>query len=113
MTDTVSARTLSVPSADAGARLDRWLAVHVPELSRARLQALIDAGHVRVDGGIPKASRRLAGGEQVSVVIPAPPPETLAPEEISLTVVHEDDDVLVIDKPVGMVVHPGAGHPTG
>ena len=59
---TVGTRTLSVPAADAGVRLDRWLAGHVPELSRARLQALIDAGHVRVDGGVPKASRRLAGG---------------------------------------------------
>ena len=107
------ARTLSVPAADAGARLDRWLAAYVPELSRARLQALIDAGHVRIDGGIPKASRRLAGGEQVWLEIPAAPPETLTPEPIALTVLYEDDDVLVVDKPVGMVVHPGAGHPTG
>ena len=106
-------RTLSVPIADAGARLDRWLAERVPELSRARLQALIDAGHVRVDGGIQKASRRLSGGEEVSLVIPPAPAETLAPEAISLSVVYEDDDVLVIDKPAGMVVHPGAGHPTG
>jgi 23S rRNA pseudouridine1911/1915/1917 synthase len=106
-------RTLSVPVADAGARLDRWLAAHVPELSRARLQALIDAGHVRIDGGIPKASRRLAGGEHVLLEIPPPPPESLAPEPIALTVLYEDDDVLVVDKPVGMVVHPGAGHPTG
>ena len=106
-------RTLSVPIADAGARLDRWLAARVPELSRSRLQALIDAGHVRVDGDIPKTSRRLAGGEQVSLEIPAAPPETLAPEAIALAVLYEDDDVLVVDKPVGMVVHPGAGHPTG
>jgi 23S rRNA pseudouridine1911/1915/1917 synthase len=107
------ARTLSVPIADAGERLDRWLAARVPELSRARLQALIDAGHVHVDGSIPKASRRLAGGEHVSLVIPAAPPETLAPEAIALAVLYEDDDVLVVDKPAGMVVHPGAGHPTG
>jgi len=110
---TVGTRTLSVPAADAGVRLDRWLAGHVPELSRARLQALIDAGHVRVDGGVPKASRRLAGGEHVSLEIPAAAPETLVPEAIALTVVYEDDDVLVVDKPAGMVVHPGAGHPTG
>jgi 23S rRNA pseudouridine1911/1915/1917 synthase len=110
---TAGARTLSVPAADAGVRLDRWLATHVPELSRARLQALIDAGHVRVDGGVPKASRRLAGGEHVSLEIPAAPPETLVPEAIALAVVYEDDDVLVVDKPAGMVVHPGAGHPTG
>ena len=113
MSETGGVRTLSVPAADAGARLDRWLAAHVPELSRARLQALIDAGHVRIDGGVPKASRRLAGGEHVSLEIPPAPPETLVPEPIALTVLYEDDDVLVIDKPVGMVVHPGAGHSTG
>jgi 23S rRNA pseudouridine1911/1915/1917 synthase len=106
-------RALSVPVQDAGARLDRWLAAHVPELSRARLQALIDDGHVRVDGRVPKASRRLTGGEQVVLEIPRPQPETLTPEPITLTVVHEDDQVLVVDKPAGMVVHPGAGHRTG
>lgn len=113
MAGTADTRTLSVPVADAGARLDRWLATQVPELSRARLQALIDAGHVRVDGDIPKASRRLAGGEHILLEIPATPPETLLPEAIALVVLYEDDDVLVIDKPAGMVVHPGAGHPTG
>jgi 23S rRNA pseudouridine1911/1915/1917 synthase len=113
MAESAASRTLSVPAGDAGARLDRWLATQVPELSRARLQALIDDGHVRVDGAVPKASRRLAGGEHVLVEIPPPVPETLVPEAIALTVVYEDDEVLVIDKPVGMVVHPGAGHPTG
>jgi 23S rRNA pseudouridine1911/1915/1917 synthase len=108
-----STRTLSVPSADAGARLDRWLAAHVPELSRARLQTLIEDGHVRLDGAVSKPSRRLAGGEQIRVDIPPLAPETLAPEAIALSVLYEDDDILVIDKPVGMVVHPGAGHPTG
>jgi 23S rRNA pseudouridine1911/1915/1917 synthase len=108
-----STRTLSVPSADAGARLDRWLAAHVPELSRARLQTLIEDGHVRLDGAVSKPSRRLAGGEQIRVDIPPPAPEMLAPEAIALSVLYEDDDILVIDKPVGMVVHPGAGHPTG
>ena len=113
MAEPATTRTLSVPTADAGARLDRWLAGQVPDLSRARLQALIDAGYVRVDGGVPKASRRLAGGEEIQLEIPPPAPETLAPEPIALSVVYEDDDVLVVDKPVGMVVHPGAGHATG
>jgi 23S rRNA pseudouridine1911/1915/1917 synthase len=113
MSEAAATRTLSVPAADAGARLDRWLAGQVPELSRARLQALIDGGHVRLDGAVPKASRRLAGGEEIRLEIPPPAPETLVPEPIALTVVYEDPDVLVIDKPVGMVVHPGAGHPTG
>jgi 23S rRNA pseudouridine1911/1915/1917 synthase len=113
MSGSAATRMLRVPAADAGARLDRWLAAHIPELSRARLQALIDGGHVRVDGLVPKASRRLAGGEAVVVDIPPPVPETLAPETIALTIVYEDEEVLVVDKPVGMVVHPGAGHATG
>ncbi|HEX3177101.1 MAG TPA: RluA family pseudouridine synthase [Methylomirabilota bacterium] len=113
MAEPVEARTLRVPAAAAGARLDRWLAEQVPGLSRSRLQALIDEGHVRVDGDVPKASRRLAGGQVITLEIPPRPPETLTPEPIELSVLYEDDDVLVVDKPVGMVVHPGAGHPTG
>src|SRR5437867_365858 len=103
-------RTLTVPAPDARARLDRWLAATVPALSRAKIQTLIDGGLVRVDGRARKASHRLAAGEMVEVEIPPPPPEELVPEPIALSVVYEDDDVLVVDKPVGMVVHPGAGH---
>jgi 23S rRNA pseudouridine1911/1915/1917 synthase len=109
----VETRRLSVDAESAGARLDRWLAERLPERSRARVQALIDEGHVRVDGRARKASHRVARGERVEVEIPPPAPETLVPEPIALAVVFEDDDVLVVDKPVGMVVHPGAGHATG
>ena len=109
----MEARALDVDRASAGTRLDRWLAAAVPEQSRMKIQALIDAGHVRVDGAAAKASHRLRGGERVEITIPPPAPETLEPEPIALTVVHEDDHVLVIDKPAGMVVHPGAGHARG
>ena len=109
----MESRTFNVDRASAGTRLDRWLAAAVPEQSRAKIQALIDAGHVRVDGTAAKASHRLRAGERVQIAIPPPPPETLEPEPIALTVVHEDDHVLVIDKPAGMVVHPGAGHARG
>jgi 23S rRNA pseudouridine1911/1915/1917 synthase len=102
-----------VPAAAAGARLDRWLAEAVSQLSRARLQALIAAGHVRVDGAACRASHRLRGGERVEVEIPPPPPEQLEPESVALAIVHEDDHLLVLDKPAGMVVHPGAGHARG
>ena len=105
--------TVTVEPADAGSRLDRWLHERLPELSRARLQALIEAGHVRVDGAVRKPSHRLAGGARVQVEIPPPPPETLEPEPIALAIVHEDEEVLVVDKPAGMVVHPGAGHARG
>src|SRR6266571_765838 len=103
---------LSVERAAAGTRLDRWLAARLPDLSRARLQALIDAGHVRVGGARPKASRRLAGGETIEVEIPAPPPEELLPEPMALQIVHEDAHVLVLDKPAERVVDAAIGrHP--
>jgi 23S rRNA pseudouridine1911/1915/1917 synthase len=109
----VTARRLRVPAAAAGARLDRWLAEAVSQLSRARLQVLIAAGRVRVDGTACRASHRLRGGERVDVEIPPPPPAELEPESVTLAIVHEDDHVLVLDKPTGMVVHPGAGHARG
>jgi 23S rRNA pseudouridine1911/1915/1917 synthase len=109
----VERRILDVDRAAAGTRLDRWLAAAVPAHSRAKLQALIDARHVLVDGVAAKASYRLRGGERIAIDIPPPAPETLEPEAIALAVVHEDDDVLVLDKPAGMVVHPGAGHARG
>jgi 23S rRNA pseudouridine1911/1915/1917 synthase len=104
---------LLVEPTAAGERLDRWLAAHVRGLSRARLQALVADGHVQVDGATRKSSHRVAGGERIEVEIPPLPPETLEPEGIALTVVYEDDDVLVVDKPAGVVMHPGAGHTRG
>jgi 23S rRNA pseudouridine1911/1915/1917 synthase len=109
----VDVKRLTVDASAAGARLDRWLAERVPELSRARLQTLIGDGRVRVDGRARKASHRVGAGETVEVEIPPPAAETLVPEPIALTIVFEDDAVMVVDKPVGMVVHPGAGHATG
>src|SRR5688500_18235838 len=106
-------RRLTVEAGADGIRLDRWLVAHVAGASRARLQALIDDGHVRVDGAVRKAAYRLTGGEQVDLQMPAPPAQELAPEPAALTVVYEDEHVLVVDKPAGMVVHPGAGHATG
>ena len=102
------------PGTDAaGARLDRWLAGSLSDLSRMRVRALIDSGVVRVDGRRTKGSHRLRGGEWVEVDIPPPPPETLEPEAIALRVVLEDEHVLVVDKPAGMVTHPGAGQSGG
>lgn len=104
---------LSVDRAGAGARLDRWLTDRLPELSRARLQALIESGHVRVDGKTPKAAHRLRVGETVEIEIPPAAPEELVPEPSALQIVYEDEHVLVVDKPAGLVVHPGAGHARG
>lgn len=97
----------------AGRRLDLWLAEKLPELSRTRLKALVEAGHVSVDGRVVKPSVRLKAGQRVRVTVPALPPEELRAEAIALRVIFEDPDVLVVDKPAGMVVHPGAGQTRG
>jgi 23S rRNA pseudouridine1911/1915/1917 synthase len=108
-----AATQLRVEPSAAGTRLDRWLAASLSELSRARLQALIEAGEVRVDGVPRKAAHRLRGGETVDVTVPPPASAELAPEPLRLVIVFEDAHLLVVDKPAGMVVHPGAGHAVG
>ncbi len=105
--------TGTVTPAEAGGRLDRWLAARLPDLSRTRVKALVDAGQVRVDGRPAKAALRLRAGVRVEAQVPPPPPETLLPEGVALRVIFEDDHVLVVDKPAGMVTHPGAGRMTG
>jgi 23S rRNA pseudouridine1911/1915/1917 synthase len=99
--------------ADRGRRLDVWLASRLPELSRTRIKALIDGGHVQVEGTARKASHRLKPGERVQATVPPPASDEMAAEAIPLRVVFEDAHVLVVDKPAGMVTHPGAGSPTG
>jgi 23S rRNA pseudouridine1911/1915/1917 synthase len=97
----------------AGARLDRFLAERLPDLSRARIQAVIDDGGVRVDGREAKPSLRLKAGASVAVTVPEPEPALPQPEDIPLRIVHEDAHLLVVDKPAGLVVHPGAGARSG
>ena len=98
-----------VEPAEAGVRLDKLLATRLPALSRARLQALISEGHVKVSGKPAKAALRAVAGAVLEVVIPPPRPVELIPEDLKLRVLFEDEALLVIDKPAGMVVHPGAG----
>ena len=104
---------LTVPTASRGTRLDRWLAEQCPQLSRARLQQLIEAGLVQVNGAAAKASRKLRGGEKVAVEARSRPPLRAEAESIPLDVVYEDDDLLVVNKPAGMSVHAGAGNSRG
>ena len=101
--------------AGTGERLDKEIVAHVGErLTRSQIQALIRDGLVTVDGSATKASARLKGGERVRVVVPPPKQDTtVAPEPIALNVVYEDDEFAVVDKPAGLVVHPGAGNETG
>ena len=103
----------TVDAAAAGRRLDLWLAARLPELSRTRIKALVDGGHVSVNGAARKASHRLKAGERVEVAVPPPAPSGVAAEAIPLAMVYEDAHVLVVDKPAGMVTHPGAGRSTG
>jgi 23S rRNA pseudouridine1911/1915/1917 synthase len=105
--------TQVVEDDSAGTRLDQWLADRLPELSRMRVKALIAAGRTRVDGRTVKAAHRVQAGERVEVTIPPPPRDGIAPEAVPLRVVFEDAHVLVVDKPAGMVTHPGAGRIDG
>lgn len=96
------------------ARLDRFLVERLPEFSRARLQGLIKEGFVQVDGApARKTGQALERGARVEVRIPPPVPSSLIGEDIPLDILFENDDLLVINKPAGMVVHPAAGHATG
>lgn len=105
-------REWTVPAGGAE-RLDRALARAFPDLSRARLQALIAEGRVTVDGAPARASAKPPPGARVEVVVPPPTPTALLPEDIPLDVLYEDDDLAVLCKPAGMVVHPAAGHARG
>lgn len=96
-----------------GERLDKALAEKLPAFSRAQVQRLIQDGRVRMGGTAVKASLRLAGGEQVVVEIPPVEETDLVPQPIPLDIVYEDNDMIVVNKPAGMVVHPAAGHPSG
>ncbi len=105
-------RVLEVPASARGERLDKFLARALAGegLSRTRLRALLDQGGVHVDGEPRPPRHGLRGGERVLLEVPAPRPSTLAPADIPLDILYEDPDLLVVNKPAGLVTHPGAGH---
>ncbi|MFM8465613.1 MAG: RluA family pseudouridine synthase [Burkholderiaceae bacterium] len=109
--DDLAPISLTLDSSSCGIRLDKVLATHLPHYSRARLQQWIDSGHVLVDGKLAKAKSGMLGDELITVQ-PQPANSDFAyqPEPIALDVIHEDDAIIVINKPVGMVVHPAAGN---
>ena len=94
-------------------RLDAWLAEAIPGLSRARIQALMREGNVTIDGRAVRASDRPREGQTIIVRVPPPTPAIPQPEDRALDVVYEDSDIVVLDKPSGLVVHPAPGHATG
>ncbi len=102
-----------VPPDCSGQRLDRFLVSQLPELSRSRIQLLMEEGHVLVDGIARKASHHVASSETLSVEIPPTRPAGVEAEPLPLDILYEDEDLAVINKPAGMIVHPGAGADAG
>lgn len=112
--DGVNRVTLEVEEGySAQQRLDQLVVSRLPKISRNRVQKLIADGSITVNGKPSKSSAIVPGGSVIEVVFPHPPRPPAAPEEIPLKIVFEDDHILVIDKPAGMVVHPAAGHSSG
>jgi len=106
-------RTFQVGSPSAGTRLDLFLAGACSDLSRSRIQKLIAEGAVRVDGGEARRAHHVRAGEEVTVEVSEPREIPLEAEAIPLSILYEDDELLAIDKPPGLVVHPAPGHPSG
>ncbi|MBQ8341744.1 MAG: RluA family pseudouridine synthase [Clostridia bacterium] len=103
---------ITVTAEDKGARLDKFLSEHL-DLTRSAVERLLEEGAVTLTGGAAAKNYRLRGGEAICVEIADPVPDEAQPENIPLDVVYEDDDIIVINKPAGMVVHPAAGNPCG
>ena len=104
--------TLRVEAAEAGARIDKYLSERA-DLTRSAAVRLIEEGGVSIGGASVSKNYKVKCGDEITIVIPEPEPDTALPEDIPLDVVYEDDDIIVINKPVGMVVHPAAGNPSG
>jgi 23S rRNA pseudouridine1911/1915/1917 synthase len=106
-------KTIELRVSEGGQRLDKYVAQMVPDLSRSRAQKLIEEGLVAVNGRMAKPSYRVEAGNLVVVRIPPPETTEVKPQAIPLDIVYEDEQVIVVNKPAGMVVHPAYGHRTG
>ena len=104
---------LTVPHEDAGKRIDRWLSEHIDGLTRSAVQNLLSEQAVNADGKSVKKNYKLAGGEVLTVIMPELREVDLAAEDIPLDIVYEDEDIVVVNKPRGMVVHPAVGNWSG
>lgn len=104
---------LTASSEDKGSRIDKYISDNIAELTRSAVQGLIEKGLVLAEGKAVSKNYKLRGGEEISVEIPEPEPMDAVPEDIPLDIVYEDDDLLVVNKPKGMVVHPAHGNYTG
>ncbi len=106
-------RELTLAPESVGLRLDRWLAEQCPDLSRSQLQNLIEAGSVTCNGSPLNKKDKLKAGQTILLTLPDPQPIEAQPQNIPLDIVYEDDSLLVVNKPKGMVVHPAPGNPDG
>lgn len=97
---------------EAGSRLDKFVSEQCLELSRTHAQKLISDGDIKVNENVARASLRLEAGDRVDIIIPPTLPSELTPEAIPLNIIYEDDDLLVVNKPAGLTVHPAPGHPS-
>lgn len=104
---------LTASAEDAGSRIDKYISDNIAELTRSAVQGLIEKGMVTSAGKAVSKNMKLKGGEEIIVEIPEPEPMDAVPEDIPLDIVYEDDDLLVVNKPKGMVVHPAHGNYTG
>ena len=104
-------KTINLVADTSGVRLDKYIADRVPEISRTQGQRLVLDGRVTVNGSPARSSLKLDAGDRIVVELPPPAPSTLTPEAIPIEIVYEDDDLLVVDKPAGLTVHPAPGHP--
>jgi 23S rRNA pseudouridine1911/1915/1917 synthase len=111
MTNSQVRLSLRIPDSQAGQRLDQALAALLPDYSRSRLKGWIESGAVRIDGAVRRPRDKVDGGEQVEIDAALPEESTAQPQSIPLAIAYEDRHLLVIDKPAGLVVHPGAGNP--
>ena len=96
-----------------GKRIDAYLSEQLPELTRSAIQLLIQNDQVTVNGSVPKKNYRINGAETITVEREEPRHTAIEPEDIPIHIIYEDDDIIVVDKPRGMVVHPAAGNWTG
>jgi 23S rRNA pseudouridine1911/1915/1917 synthase len=109
----MSAHTVTVPDDSAGVRLDRFLASVLGTHSRSQIQRLIEDGRVQVGGRAARSNQAVKAGQVVTLEIPEPVPAAVEAEDLPLAIVYQDRDLVVVDKPAGMVVHPAAGHAGG
>ncbi len=102
---------ITIQPGTTGIRLDKYINEQRPEISRTQAQRLIDEGLVKVNGAAARPAYKITVGDLISITIPPPLPSSLSPEDIPLKIVYEDNDVIVVDKPAGLTVHPAPGHP--